>query len=268
MRRLVALSAALVGAVSLVAAGCGSSSSSSADPADLEGTPWVLTSGVVSASADLAPTATFADGRVAGFGGCNRYSAQYSAKGDTIAVGQVAGTQIACEGAANDVESSYFRALQNADTWSVSGDTLTIRDDAGNDLLGYTASTPAGKWTAIQVSGPTAITSPLEGSLVTADFAEDGTLSGTSGCNRYSTTYTQDKGVLTIGQPIATKAACSKPPGVMDQEAAYLAALPTATRFERAAGKLTLLRTDGTIVAVYADSSTVEPKGTGTTTGP
>ena len=45
--------------------------------------------------------------------------------------------------------------------------------------------------------------------------------------------------------------ACAEPEGVMDQEAAYLAALPTAVGYRLDGASLSLLSADGANVASY-----------------
>ena len=82
-------------------------------------------------------------------------------------------------------------------------------------------------------------------------FANDGTLSGSAGCNSYTTSYTLDGGEIEIAPPAATKKACAAPEGVMEQEAAYVAELPSATHFSAEGGTLALLAGDGTYVASY-----------------
>ena len=64
--------------------------------------------------------------------------------------------------------------------------------------------------------------------LITLAFAPDGTVSGSSGCNNYSSTYElETDGSLTISTPFAaTMMMC---PRGMNQESAYLGALETAT---------------------------------------
>jgi heat shock protein HslJ len=64
--------------------------------------------------------------------------------------------------------------------------------------------------------------------LITLEFAPDGTVSGSSGCNNYSSSYELEAdGSLTISTPFAaTMMMCPKG---MDQESAYLGALETAT---------------------------------------
>jgi len=67
-----------------------------------------------------------------------------------------------------------------------------------------------------------------EGTVVTALFSADGNLSGTGGCNNYSTSYELSGDQLTVGSPIAsTMMACEKG---MNQETAVLAALEGAQR--------------------------------------
>ncbi|MEZ4770062.1 MAG: META domain-containing protein [Caldilineales bacterium] len=63
-----------------------------------------------------------------------------------------------------------------------------------------------------------------------SEFGADGTASGSDGCNRFSTTYTQDGASLTIDQPMAsTMMACED--AVMTQASAYMAALAATTGF-------------------------------------
>ena len=54
-----------------------------------------------------------------------------------------------------------------------------------------------------------------------------------------------------VHAPSSTKMACPEPEGVMDQEAAYLAALPTAVGFRVSGGLLELLSAEGTAVVTY-----------------
>jgi hypothetical protein len=65
------------------------------------------------------------------------------------------------------------------------------------------------------------------------------------------TTYATDQGGIEISPPASTRKACAAPEGVMEQEAAYLAALPTAAQYRLDGGSLALLSADGTYVASY-----------------
>lgn len=96
------------------------------------------------------------------------------------------------------------------------------------DLVGVT-------WVLSEVGG----VEPVEGAAVTLRFADDGTVSGSGGCNRFSGTYEADPGKLTIGESLgSTMMACAD--DVMAVEAAVLAALPKATGFQVEEDRLTL----------------------------
>ena len=64
-----------------------------------------------------------------------------------------------------------------------------------------------------------------EGTKVTALFAADGSLSGSGGCNNYSSTYQLEGDQITISPITSTMMACEKG---MDQETIVLAALQGA----------------------------------------
>ena len=60
---------------------------------------------------------------------------------------------------------------------------------------------------------------PEAGTLITAQFSEEGILSGVAGCNNYTTSYTTEDGRMEIKMPANTLRECTKG---MEQEAAYL----------------------------------------------
>ena len=125
------------------------------------------------------------------------------------------------------------------------------------EVVAPEAATPEVATPAVSpnLAGTSWVLSSLDGNLpvpdttVTLQFGADGTASGTDGCNRYSTTFTQDGANLTINQPMAsTMMACPEP--VMNQAAAYTAALATVTGFTASERQLVLFaRTD--IVATF-----------------
>jgi heat shock protein HslJ len=91
---------------------------------------------------------------------------------------------------------------------------------------------------------------PLPGTGITAQFAVDaggatGTIGGSAGCNAYSAAIGAG---FAIGPAAGTGQLCTSPPGVMDQEQAYLAALPSVTGFSLTNGQLLLTTTDGLLV--------------------
>jgi heat shock protein HslJ len=239
------------------AAACGEDEASSADPSALEGTPWVLAAGVeVEGWEGVAPSATFADGRVSGSTGCNRFGASYTLDGSELELGEMAMTSMACPPPADAVEREYTAALESVRAWRPEGDELVLLDGDDTEVLRYRPASPVGSWQATSFLQGNAVSSPLPGTEVTATFAEDGTLSGSAGCNTYRTTYTTENGRIEIDPPASTKKACAEPEGIMEQEMDYLTALPTASRFELAGPTLDLLTAQGTFVATFTPAPT------------
>jgi heat shock protein HslJ len=92
----------------------------------------------------------------------------------------------------------------------------------------------------------------LAGTKLTADFGEDGTLTGNSGCNDYNGPYKVTGNQIGIGPLSSTRKACSDPAGIMEQEAQYLAALENAEVFVVDGNTLELREVDGTVMAKLA----------------
>jgi putative lipoprotein len=76
----------------------------------------------------------------------------------------------------------------------------------------------------------------------TADF-KDGKLSGSSGCNRYTTSYTTTGDELKLGQVATTRMACAPP--ASDVELAFLTKLDRVTGWSVDGGELALQAQDG-----------------------
>jgi len=90
------------------------------DPKSLGGAAWQLEDlagrGVIDNSHVTLQFMT--DGKVAGSGGCNRYSGTVAFKGLQIKFTPMASTMMACAPALMDQETRYFDALTRADTVS------------------------------------------------------------------------------------------------------------------------------------------------------
>lgn len=238
----------------VIVSGCAGDDGGGSDPGALEGQPWVLTSGI-NVPQDVAfawPSATFEDGTVSGFTGCNQYNGPYTIDGDSLEIGQLAQTQMACEGPADRIEQDYVAALAGVAGWSLDGDDLVLSDADGAELLRYAPASPEGEWEVTGILRDDASVSPLEGTTLTARFGEDGSLSGSSGCNSYTSSFTTDKGSITIEPPAGTKKACAEPAGVMEQEAAYLAALPDAVSYRVSGNVLELIDADDMRLVTFA----------------
>lgn len=219
----------------------------------LEGTLWRVraVAGAVGelteVPAEVEATARFEGGRVAGHGGCNRFSADCPMDGDRLAIGPIASTLMACPDPAGAVEALVLAALGEVASWSIESGVLRLRDATGADRLvldPVTAPTLIGTaWHAVGVNnGRGGVASLVAGTEITATFGEDGRVAGRAGCNRYHGPFQADGERIRIGPLASTRMAC--PPDVMEQEAAYLAALGRAT-VSRIDGDRLELRDDG-----------------------
>lgn len=81
----------------------------------------------------------------------------------------------------------------------------------------------------------------VAGSEPQINFAEDGTINGTTGCNRFFGRYTQDGGALQISGTGMTRMACMAD-GVMEQETAFAAILQGTAQLDTEANERITLR--------------------------
>ena len=109
-----------------------------------------------------------------------------------------------------------------------------------------------GDWEVTAYLNGVAFDPPLPGTRITARFADDGSVSGSTACNVYRASYSLDADEIRISPPASTRKACLTPDGVMEQEAAYLESLPTAVGYRVEDDVLELLAADGTFVAAFA----------------
>lgn len=106
--------------------------------ADLVGPEWQVQAynngrqAVVSVMTGTTMTASFgADGSVTGSGGCNRFNGSYTRTGDTLSIGPLATTRIACAQPIMDQENAYLAALQASTTLELRASQLRLGDASG-----------------------------------------------------------------------------------------------------------------------------------------
>jgi heat shock protein HslJ len=225
--------------------------------ASLEGAPWKLVSYADSEGKIQKPlagteiTIEFRGGNVAGNSGCNNYMGTYEASGETLSIRLSGATMMACPEPVMSQESAYWTALESAGLYRIAGDELQIVTADGKPLLSYVLLQPAAlsgtNWLVTSYNnGKQALVSPLAGSAITLLFGADGVASGSTGCNNYSAPYTVEGATLAVGPAAATRMMCAEPAGIMEQEAAYLAALTGAAAFTIQGDELNLLDAAGT----------------------
>jgi heat shock protein HslJ len=94
----------------------------------------------------------------------------------------------------------------------------------------------------------------LPSSEVTVEYNE-GTMSGSAGCNAYSAAYTSQDLRLSIGPIVRTEMVCESPPGVMEQEQRYLDYLVNVTRHDIAGDQLWLETDDESALIFVAEGT-------------
>jgi heat shock protein HslJ len=213
-------------------------------------------------------TATFLQGQLAGSAGCNRYTGTYQVNGDALTLSQPASTRMFCADPPGvmDQEAAYLASFGRVARYALAANQLILFDASGAVVLSFIPQTPVPlegtDWVVESYNnGAGAVVTPLTGTELTARFA-DGHLSGSGGCNTYTAAYTvggavitvvpiTGGGTITIGPAASTLRACVDPPGVMEQETAYLTALPKAEAFRIESDRLILEQQDGTRVASF-----------------
>jgi heat shock protein HslJ len=253
-----------------------------ANRAPLEGTYWRLNS-LGEADNPQAPvqgadfTALFVrqegapSGAILGATGCNDYNATYVANLNEIKINPPSRTNNpGCAPGLPEQEQQYFLALNAATTYRILGNNLQIFYGEAN-VLSFTAFVPettppptggpltglnGTRWWLISMGNRTL--SP--GTQVTAEFSinpdgSTGMIFGFGGCNTYNAAI---QGVFQIGPAASTKKSCAEPPGVMQQEASYLAMLPTANSFSQAYNQL-IIGTAGGLLVYYNTPAAVIP---------
>jgi heat shock protein HslJ len=108
----------------------------------LEGTEWNVTGfnngrhAVVSPLSGTTLSVSFKDGVVAGFAGCNRFRATYTAEADRIAIAPPAVTRMACSGdGVMQQEQAFLSALASATSWGFMGNALDMHRADGERVL-------------------------------------------------------------------------------------------------------------------------------------
>ncbi len=240
----------------------------------LEGTLWQLIALADSQGQLIMPvrgsevTATFQDGQVGGNASCNTYFGSYTVDGNNLAITMGGMTMMACPEPLMAQEQLFVTNMQSAATYAITADQLQILNADGATVLAFAPLLPTPltgtNWVAISYNnGRQAVVSVLGGTEITAVFGEDGSLTGSAGCNNYMTSYQVDGNAMTIEPAATTRMFCGEPEGVMEQEAEYLAALTTTATYDIRGDKLELRTADGALVASFVNQpapATTEPE--------
>ena len=224
----------------------------SADSRPLDGTAWILTAlGSRTPPTGTTVTAQFEDGRVQGTNGCNRYSAPVATRGMNIEISsKAATTNMACPPDIMKLADAFMRAMSSARSYRIGGKQLDLLAADGTVLATFAAqsqSLAGTSWRATGINnGKGGVVSLVAATSVTMNFAPDGKIAGSAGCNNYTSTFTQDGAKLTFTAAAATHRMCFAS-GVMEQEQAFLKALESTATARMEGDQLELRTADGAL---------------------
>ena len=245
---------ALASATIFLLTACASSGSGQ----ELTGGIWLLTE--LNGEATLPGTTLTAefdeDGRVGGSSGCNSYNTTYVVDGNKLTFGeQAASTMMACPEPIMKQEGEFHQALADTATYEINDDELILSDSSGSEVARFEVIDQALEGSSWQVmsynNGKGGVTSLIIGTEISANFGEDGQLTGNSGCNSYFAEYETDGDNINIGKAGSTEMACLEPKGVMEQEQLYLAALETADTYKIEAMTMEMRTNEGSLVVTF-----------------
>lgn len=90
----------------------------------------------------------------------------------------------------------------------------------------------------------------LPRSTTTALFQAD-VVTGIAGCNNYNASYQTDRNKLSFGPAAITRKMCSTPPGIMQQENAFLAALNSTASYKLSGNSLEMMDSRGNTLLIF-----------------
>jgi heat shock protein HslJ len=214
-------------------------------PADLDGS-WSLVSGTHDGAAITpiagTPITLNIDGsEIGGTSACNHYGGTMEQDGSSISIGALSMTEMACEEPIMALEAAYLAALElvtdatrTDDTLTLSGPEVeleyaTVPPEADAELVGTT-------WALESLVSGDAVSSVMgEATLVLAD---DGTLSGSTGCRSFGGDYAVDGTTLAVGDLAVDMRACDET--TASQDGTVLAVLESDPTFSIDGSRLSL----------------------------
>ena len=131
----------VVAALILLASGC-YQQKREPPPKPFVGTKWVVLLELPVQGEQ--PWFRFGDGRMEGFGGCNRVSARYlqdSVGARSIAIGRIDRGTRACDASTQDAEATMLAVLQSVSSYTITIDAMVMAGSGGS--LRFRSDPPA-----------------------------------------------------------------------------------------------------------------------------
>ena len=195
------------------------------------------------------------DGMVSGTSGCNGLGGDYTIEGDQIKFGEFVSTLMACDDPIMKQEEAAHKVLTGAASYKIEGDRLTITNN--DNVLIFTRgsfspdqpSEPVsltGTWKLTSYGTMETVSSALADVEANLIFNDDGTVTGTSGCNEFGGKLAVEGEQITFQEIVSTLKLCDTP--LMGQEEAIQQVLSETTTYKIEGNTLTITNHDRVLV--------------------
>lgn len=195
------------------------------------------------------------DGTVTGSSGCNGLGGDYTVAGDQITFGEFVSTLMACDDPIMSQEGIVHQVITGTGSYKIEGDTLTLsnngmvlvfrRGASGAEEPSGSASL-IGAWKLSPYGSADVLSSALADVEAGLMLDEDGTLTGTSGCNEFGGGFTVEGDQITFKEIVSTLKLCDTP--LMGQEEAMQQALTETANYQIDGDTLTIMNNDRLLV--------------------
>jgi heat shock protein HslJ len=195
------------------------------------------------------------DGTVSGTSGCNGLGGDYIVDGDKITFGEFVSTLMACDDPIMTQEEAAHQVMTGIAAFTIEGDTLTITKDdmvlvltrsTGSTEEPATPTTLTGAWKLTSIGTGDVVSSALADVEAGLTFNEDGSVTGTSGCNDFGGKYVVEGDQITFSEVISTLKLCDT--SIMEQEEAIQQVLTETAAYQIEGDTLTLTKNDRVLV--------------------
>ena len=207
----------------------------------------------ISFSADKTTEDVFV---VYGFSGVNSYNGTVSFNGGSLLENPPAATLVSGAPKAERFERVFLQMLAKVETASVSSDdsTLTMADTDGANVMVFKRFELADTSWGLSAynTGNAVVSLPTQVDIPTLIFGDAGNLSGSTGVNRMTGSFSSDSKTraLSFG-PLGTTRMAPASPQLGELEAAYLELLGKAVSYRISGSSLTLCDADGKSLLVF-----------------
>jgi heat shock protein HslJ len=281
-------------AVGLVVLGLSSQAlgvDATSDPSSaLEGTVWILSTFPSHALLpDRKVTMQFADGKVQGSDGCNRYRVAYTLESGHFSLApEMIKTLAGCPPEVMKQAAAFCGAMFSTRVLRTTGKKLTLLGEDGTTLAILDAQNQDLRGTSWRLtlyydSAYRGLTMQLPGDQA-LEFSTDGILTGFAGCNPFSGRYLAEGSRIEVSDTLsgphfmegsrvevidlaASQKICAGPEGVMQHEADFLNALRRSATAFIDADRLELRDGGGSVMVIARQASAGTSARTSTDSG-